>query len=42
MKLKDIKYLTKLLIAHPTALLFGIIGYKKGFDKMIIWLNKGT
>jgi hypothetical protein len=42
MKLKDIKYLTKLMIAYPTALLLGIIGYKKGFDKMIIWLNKGS
>lgn len=40
MKLKDIKYLTKLLIAYPISLLLGIIGYRKGFDKMIVWLNK--
>lgn len=41
MKSKDIKYLIKLMIACPSSLLFGIIGYRKGFDKMIIWLNKG-
>lgn len=41
MKLKNIKYLTKLIIAYPSALLLGIIGYRKGFDNMIIWLNKG-
>lgn len=37
---KDIKYIIKLFIAYPTSLLFGIIGYRKGFDKMIMWLNK--
>jgi hypothetical protein len=37
---KDIKYIVKLFIAYPTSLIFGIIGYRKGFDKMIIWLNK--
>lgn len=37
---KDIKYIVKLFIAYPISLIFGIIGYRNGFDKMIIWLNK--
>jgi len=36
----DIIYISKLFIAVPTAILFGIIRYKKGFDRMILWLNK--
>lgn len=34
-----VKYLTKLLISYPMAFLFGIFSYRKGFDKMITWLN---
>ncbi len=37
--IKDIKYILKLFIAYPLSLLLGIIGYRKGFDKMIKWLN---
>jgi hypothetical protein len=37
---KDIKYIVKLLIAYPTSLFFGLIGYRKGFKRMIVWLNK--
>ena len=38
--MKDIKYLMKLIIAYPTAIFLGLIGYRKGFDKMITWVNK--
>ena len=42
----DIKYLMKLIIAYPTAIILGLIGTftnkkgREGFDKMITWLNK--
>lgn len=36
---KDIIYIVKLFIAYPISFLFGLIGYRKGFEKMIKWLN---
>ena len=36
----DIKYAFKMLIGFPMALLFGLFSCRKGFDKMIVWINK--
>jgi len=38
--MKKIKYIFKLLIAYPTAIVLGIFGANKLFVKLLNWLNK--
>ena len=39
---KDKIYIIKFIVCHPIAILFGLIGCRSSFDKMIKWLDNKT